>query len=446
MSDSMAPEEAQAIAHEAYVYGFPMVENYNLMYPDAVVPGSAGFNVLMSMAYLAGPDDKEVVTPNNDTAYSRGWLDLCAEPMVLTTPVIEPERYWSFQFIDYFTNNFKYIGTRATGPATSVQRYVIAGPGWTRPGDLPADLTVIESSSLFIFLIGRTQVFDERDLDRVKEIQAGYELTPLSKYLGTVTPEPAPPIQFPEPKKDKEPSLSFFTYMNLALSFETIPASDQTLMERFARINVGPGLTFDPDAFGDQVRQAMDAGIKQAYADIVRNGNSIGMRVDGWQMPDVKMPYFGTTDADYAFRAAIAYKGIYANSPIEAVYPIANDDANNAPLTGARAYTITFPAGQLPPANYFWSLTMYDAQTQLLVENPISRYSISDRTDGVVAPPDAPLVFYLQHLSPGPEKESCWLPAPEGGFYVVLRVYGPKDVMLEGQYGGYRVPGITPAA
>ncbi|MCY1073819.1 DUF1254 domain-containing protein [Archangium lansingense] len=125
---SPSPEDAFQIAHDAYIYGLPMVENYRVMYSNAVKAG-LGYNRLTGTAALYTPANHEVPTPNNDTAYSKTWVDLRAEPMVLTVPPIPERRYYSFQIIDYFTNVIGYVGTRATGPRAG--SYLFVGPGWT---------------------------------------------------------------------------------------------------------------------------------------------------------------------------------------------------------------------------------------------------------------------------------------------------------------------------
>lgn len=449
MSTEPSPQEAQDIARRAFIYGFPMVEHYQLMYVKAVT-SPAGFNEMVSEAKLYGPEDTDVITPNNDTPYSMAWLDLRTQPVVVQVPAISPERYWSFQIIDYFTNNFSYIGTRATPPAETAQQFLFVGPDWVgSAAEVPGIAEVIHCPGQIMFLIGRTQLFGELDLPQVEEIQAGYTVTLLNDYLGTPPPVPAPPYDFVPFDPSLKATLTFFTYMNQGFVFQLPPAPDGDLMAEFARIGVGPGLTFDRNDFSEPVQQAMLAGMQQAMADIVEETQRIGLIVGGWNMPKVDQPYFGTTPDDYFFRAAIGYKGIYANSPIEALYPMANRDGGDQELTGEKAYTLLFEGNNLPPAQFFWSLTMYDAVSRLLVANEIDRYSISNRTDGILFGPGGSLQFYLQSDSPQGDAVRNWLPAPDGPFYVVLRVYGPEGSMLEGEYGTYRVPPIelqSPAA
>ena len=436
MSTELTPEEAGAIARQAFIYGFPMVENYGLMYAQAVT-GTDGFNHMASSARLYGPEDTDVVTPNNDTPYSMAWLDLGGGPVELSAGPISPrDRYWSFQVIDFFTNNIAYVGSRATGPADSSQTFLFTGPGWQGTPASEVKET-IPCPSRLIFLIGRTQLFGADDIPNVEAIQDGYRLT-----------APAVPASaFIPYDKDLIMTLEFFSYMNQCFVFQLPPASDADLMTEFAKINVGPGLTFDPNAFSAEVRDAMLQAMLDAKKEIVEAAEGIGLLVEGWSMPQVDQEYFGTTLEDYLFRAAIGYKGIYANSPIEALYPIANLDVNGKLLTGAgqQAYTIRFEGGALPPVQFFWSLTMYYAESKLLVANSIDRYSISNRTEGVVVGADGSLEFYVQYAQPEGEAVKNWLPAPDEAFYVVLRLYGPEGAALEGEYGEYKVPPFRPS-
>jgi hypothetical protein len=164
--------------------------------------------------------------------------------------------------------------------------------------------------------------------------------------------------------------------------------------------------------------------------------DNIGKKVNGWDLSPMNGGEFGQ---DYLTRSAAAWKYIYINSAVEALYPTANVDGNGQTLDGKDRYTLTFAKGALPPVNYFWSLTMYDAKTQLPVHNPIERYSIGDRSPGLNTGADGSLTICIQHESPGKELESNWLPAPDAPFYVILRTYGPKPGLLD---GSYKIPPI----
>jgi hypothetical protein len=435
----LTPEEARAIARQAYVYGFPLVENYGLMYGQAVAegPGSFGFNRMMSSVKLYGPEDQEVVTPNNDTPYSMAWLDLGGGPVILTIDGIEPEtRYWSFQVIDAFTNNIEYIGLRGTGPNPSGQSFWFYGPDTPEP---PGAVNKVPCPGRFVFLIGRTQLYGAADIPNVEAIQAGYKIQP------TATPPPASLVPYEKPADPDAIELSFFSYLNQVFVYQAPPADNDALMAEFAKIGVGPGQTFDPDSFSPEVQEAMLQGMREGRDEIIEKARTIGLLHDGWNLPNVNAEYFGTTPEDDLFRAAIGYKGIYANSPIEAIYPMADLDGENRQLSGAdqQAYTIHFAGDNLPPAQYFWSLTMYYARTKFLVPNSIDRYSISNQTDGVQSGEGGSLTFHVQADEPA-AGVSNWLPAPPEPFYVVLRIYGPKPEVFDGtEFGSYRVPPLS---
>lgn len=449
MTTGDVEKQAQDAAFEAFKYGLPMVENYVLMYDKAGKISPLAFNRLASSAELCGPDDTDVVTPNNDTAYSSAWLDLRAEPQVLTVPAILHKRYWSFQFIDFFTNNYAYLGSRCEVGHPHEASYLLVGPNWRETDVAPKGMEVICADTDLVLLLGRTQVFGADDIPTVENIQAQYRLTPLHVYLDQPAPPAAPAIDFIATPGPSEMASSltpekFFPLMNLSFDWSAVPKEHAGLLAQFAAINVGPGLSFDLSTFDQSVQDAIAHGVAEAYAAIKFDADN-GDVVAGWKVMDMDKPFFGTKADDIMFRAVVAYKGIYAHSPIEAVYPIANYDVNKEPLDGNGRYTITFPAGQLPPVNFFWSLSMYGAN-QLFVDNDIDRYSISDRTEGIRFENDKSLTIYLQ---PGPPAEGYgnnWLPTPSNPdgiapFYVVLRLYGPKQHMLD---GGYQTPGLIP--
>ena len=206
-------------------------------------------------------------------------------------------------------------------------------------------------------------------------------------------------------------------------------------MQRFARLNVGANCEFDFDAYDPPVQQAIREGIEDAHRQIEERGNELGTTIDGWDYT----PPMGDYGNDYLFRSAVAWKFIYTNSPEEAMYPIANLDSDGEQLTGSEKHILSFPAGRLPPVEAFWSITMYDAGTRLMVHNPIDRYSIGDRTRGLQYGADGSLTIYIQQQSPGPNEETNWLPAPQGPFYLIARAYIPKEPLLTGEY---RLPAV----
>jgi hypothetical protein len=430
----ISPDEARAIAKEAYIYGYPMVDSYRIQHAyfvDANNPEyKATWNTLVNIPRVYTPEDKAVQTPNSDTPYSMLGMDLRAEPMVLTVPPIEAGRYFSIQLVDAYTFNFAYIGSRTTGNGGGV--YLIAGPAWS--GETPAGVSqVIRSETEFNVAIYRTQLFDTSDLDNVKKVQAGYKAEPLSAYLGQKPPETAA-IDFIEPltPDEQKTSTDVFNILNFLLQFCPTDPSETELMGRFAKIGVGSGMSFDPSQFTPEVADAIKAGIGDAWADFaVLKGRVAAHEVTS---NDV----FGTREHlknNYLYRMTAAILGIFGNTAAEAMYPMYSVDADGQPLTGAKRYTCRFEPGQLPPVNAFFSLTMYDLPESLLVANPINRYLInSPMLPQLKRDPDNGLTIYIQNASPGADLESNWLPAPAGPFMVAMRLYWPKDEALNGTW------------
>ncbi len=434
----LAPTEARAIAEEAYIFGMAIVEHYKALWAYGIEPQSpkyCGINKLCNDTRLYGPKDTAVVSANNDTIYTSGMMDLRAEPMILQVPAIT-DRYYSFMLVDMVTDNFAYVGSRATG--TEPGTYAITGPGWK--GQLPKGVTRIPSPSWLVLAIGRTGVNGEADMPALRKAQAGYKLVPLSTFVGKPAPPAAPNIEFP-PFVDAKTadSATFINYLNFMMQFQAFPAAEQPMLDRLARIGVGPGRAFDPTAFSPEVMQAIDEGIDAGREKVRAKADNLGTQVNGWNISPANAGEFGQ---DFMTRSAAAWKYIYVNSAVEAMYPTAGVDGSSKPLEGGTGrYVLTFPPGALPPVDYFWSLTLYDAKTQVPIENAIDRYSIGDRTPGIVKGADGSLTIYIQADRPTTNAAN-WLPAPKAPFYVILRTYGPKPAMLD---GSYKVPPITRA-
>jgi hypothetical protein len=437
--------EARAIAKEAYVYGFPMVMNYKTMYQYAIDtenPEYKGpFNQVSCEARLFTPKDRAVVTPNSDTPYCMFWMDLRAEPLVLSVPDMEEERYYSFQLIDLYTHNFAYVGTLTTGNGKG--RYLLVGPGWD--GKKPGGITdVIRSETDFIFSVTRTQLFGQDDLKKVKEIQGQYALQPLSAFLGSEAPAAPAMPDFPKWVEGSQFDERFLNYLNFVMDLLKKPGQgEESLWQDLARLNIGPGKTFSLDALSGEQLESVKAGIKDGFADMeafiaenasdpLASGKIFGTRE--FLNESAKKNY--NLDKPDMPRAVAAHLGLYGNSAAEAVYPTYLVDADKEPLDGsAHSYTITFQKGQLPPVKAFWSLTMYDGKTQLFIENQLNRYLLnSDMMDRFKMEEDGSLVLYIGKDSPGKDLEPNWLPAPDGPFYMVMRLYGPEKAALEGSW------------
>jgi len=433
-AQAVTPDEARAIAKEAYLYGFPMVEGYKTLYAQAVDQGGpnfkAPFNQIGNTANVFTPADTAIITPNSDTPYSFVWMDLRAEPVVLTLPEIEENRYYSVQLVDLYTQNFAYLGKRATGSKGG--SFLIAGPKWQ--GEKPAGVAnVVQCETEFAYALYRTQLFGPDDLDNVKSIQAGYRVQTLSAFLGQPASASAPAVGWPKPDLETMTQTpAIFRYLNFLLAFAPTDPNETDLKSRFARINVGAGLPFDEATLPPDMLKAMEDGI----ADGVKEFDAFKKtKIDTHEVSSGDL--FGTRDFlknNYLYRYAGAKLGIYGNSREEAIYPAFFVDGNGQPLNAAQnRYKLHFPSGQLPPAEAFWSVTMYDGKTQLLVDNPINRYLInSPMLPRLKQDADGSLTLYVQHESPAGEREKNWLPAPDGPFYVIMRIYQPKPEVLSG--------------
>ena len=362
-------DDARAIAKDAYIYASALLENYQTLWREVGDPAApeyvGGFNRYRHYAQSFTPANHDIVTPNNDTPYSWAWFDLRAEPIVLQVPAVD--RYYVVQLIDLFTHNFAYVGARATGQQAGA--YLIAGPSWDC--DTPPGIAqVLRCETELALTLTRVALDGPADLPNVAAIQQQLTLTPLSAFLSHPAPPPAPPIALPSFDRARAELHDFIGYLNFLLQFYPHPVpSEVALLERFATIGIGPGLAWDAATVDPTTLAAIDAGVADAQQEISatleRTFSSNGL--------------FGTRAElgnDYLKRTMGALKGLYGNSIEEAWYGGYVGD-------GSTRYTITFAAGQLPPARFFWSLTMYRLPERWLVDNPIDRYSIGDRTAGL---------------------------------------------------------------
>ena len=432
---SVTPAEARAIAKDAYVYGFPIVDNYRIQHAywvDKTTPEYKGpWNQIWNSARVYTPADTAIQTPNSDTPYSFVGADLRSEPLVLTVPAMEKERYFSVQLIDYYTFNFDYIGTRTSGNGGG--SFLLAGPGWK--GDAPKGVKkVFQCETELAFPTYRTQLFDPADIEIVKKVQAGYKVQPLSAFLGQPAAKAAPAIDFIKPLTPAEEKTSpqFFNILNFVLQFCPTVPSEKALMARFARIGVGAGKTFDAGKLSPEIKAAIEQGMADAWVALA------GLKKDVEEGKVSSGDVFGTRqylNGNYLYRMGAAALGIYGNSKQEAMYPAYYVDAAKQKLSGANRYTLRFTPGQLPPVNAFWSLTMYDEPQSLLVANPLNRYLInSPMLPQLKRDADGGLTLIVQNESPGKDKEANWLPAPKGPFSMIMRLYWPKEAATEGKW------------
>ncbi|WP_416797356.1 DUF1254 domain-containing protein [Ciceribacter azotifigens] len=426
---AFAGEDTRAIAREAYIYTYPMVKNYLTMYQYALEPGGGQYkgplNTMVSIARVYTPDDTAIITPNSDTPYSFIVFDLRAEPVVVTMPPIEKNRYYSLQLIDLYTNNVDYPGTRIDGNGGG--NFLIAGPGWK--GDLPKGIKrVIDMPTTLAIGIVRTQLFSPDDLERVKEIQAGYKAQLLSAYAGTPAPQAPPAVEW-LPISDEKMVSDYWSLAAFLLQFAPPYSGDETQRKSLGILGIRDGSPWPPEDLSPDTEKLMKEVAVTAEREIRDVAASLTDSSKIFGSPEFMK-------GQYMVRAAAAQGGIYGNSVQEALYVIYGFDAQNAPLDGRTGrYTLTFTSETLPPVDAFWSITMYDRPKQLLVANPINRYLInSSMLADLKKNDEGEIVLYLQNESPGADRESNWLPAPKDAFYAVMRLYLPKPEALDGRW------------
>jgi hypothetical protein len=429
-----APAALEQIAADAYVFGYPLVlmEITKKVLTNTPKPAekAAPLNQFAHIATFPRPEDREVVRPNVDTLYSFAWLDLSRGPVILHLPEMTG-RYYLMQLLDAWTNVFASIGTRTTGEQKG--NFAIVGPQWR--GALPAGVKKVQAPTNTVWIIGRTLTRGPADYAAVHAIQAQYTLTPLSAWGQKYSPpagkvDPGVDMQTPPVQQvAKMKAATFFQTLAASLKAEPPLPADAPAMKKFAALGLVAGKDFNPAKLKPAVVQALEAGVQQGQKRIKAKAMKIGVLKNGWQMPQPPMGAYGT---DYEQRAAVAFFGLGANLREDAVYPTAYWDQEGKQLSGKQRYVLHHDQDQLPPVKAFWSLTMYHQDT-FLAANPINRYRLGDR-DPLKYNADASLDLYLQHQSPGPDKEANWLPAPADDFNVTLRLYWPKNNVLNGSW------------
>ena len=420
-------QEALKAGVEAVVYGLPLVimditkeKTTNVAKPEGF---AAPINQFVNVRAFPDASFKDVVRANVDTLYSSAFLDLSAEPVVLSVPDTQG-RYYLIPMIDAWTNIFASPGKRTTG--TKAGHFAITGPGWS--GTLPKGVTELKSPTNMVWIIGRTQTNGPKDYAAVHKVQDGYKLVPLSAFGKPYTPPPGtvdPAIDMKTPPVEqlkKMTAEAFFTRMAMLLKANPPPASEAPLLDKLKAIGIVPGEKWDASKLDPAVAKGMSQSVSVALEKLEAASKETGAPINGWRVPPMILGNFGS---EYGPRAVVALIGLGANLPQDAVYPSAFVDGEGKPLDGANRYVVHFDKDATPPVNAFWSITMYNADS-FFVANPINRYAVSSwmpfkkNTDGS-------LDLYIQHDSPGKDKESNWLPADAKSFNVTLRMYWPKE-------------------
>jgi len=429
----LTPDEARTLAREAWVFGMPLV--YIEKQIDAlthVTKPEGHFAPINQFAhYREFPDasNRAVVGFNVDTLYSLSNLDLSNGPIVLSIPDMG-NRYWLMQLVDAWNNVPHAPGSRTVGGKGG--NFAIVGPKWS--GTLPSGLTELRVPTALIMVGGRTYTAGKDDYAAVHALQNQYKLTPLSEWGKTYTP-PAnvplkPGVDAKTPVTTQVLAMSpeaFFSRLNALLVDNPPDPADPQTMARLARLGVAPGATFSMAAFSPEVRKAIEEGVAQGQK--LMHETARGKNVNGWEIT-LDMGRYGT---NYPYRASWTFFGVGGNLAEDAIYPVAKTDGDGKPLDGANKYELRFSKNEMPPADAFWSLTAYDADSYL-IPNSINRYALGDRS-GMKFGDDGSLTIYVQAEPPSADRQANWLPAPkQGGMLLALRLYAPKKAVADGTW------------
>lgn len=436
-------KEATEIGIEAYVYGYPLVtmDVTRRVMTNVAKPQGAHAPMGQFLLMRKYPDAafKDVTAPNADTLYSTAWLDLAKEPYVLSLPDMDG-RYFLMPMLSGWTDVFEVPGKRTTG--TKAQTYAITGPNWA--GVLPQGVKQLKSPTNMVWILGRTYCTGTpEDYKACHAIMDKYQLVPLSAYGKPYTPPEGkvdPAIDSKTSVRDqvhKMDAVEYFTLLARLMKDNPPAKEDAPILKKLAKIGLAPGKEFDATKLPAGAAKAIPLA---AQKQIIGHFKSAGSDINGWIFT-TKAGVYGT---DYLQRAFITAIGLGANRPQDAVYPTGEVDADGKPFSGANKYVVHFPKGQTPPADAFWSITMYNGQ-YFFVENPLNRYTVSPRND-LKYNADGSLDLYIQNESPGKDKESNWLPAPKDKFILMMRLYWPRETNPSILDGTWRPPGVKISA
>ncbi len=429
-----ADPDAAATATQAYIYGYPLVTMYmtRRVGTNVAAPGNgrAPINQFGSLYRYPTAEFKDVVAPNVNTLYTSVHLDLRREPIIVHLPDTKG-RYYLMEILDAWSNVLGSPGKRTTG--TNQQEIALVGPDWQ--GQLPKGIThAYRSPTNNVWALVRIQANGSKDYPAVNALQRAIKATPLSAYGKQYTP----PAGTVDPKVDMKTGVktqvdalspdSFFTILAGELRTNPPAPADAPLLARMAHIGIIAGRGFSMSSLDPVTARAVQAGFKAAPAKIAQHAKTMGRIQNGWTVL-IDCGQYGTA---YLTRAAVAVLGFGCNLAEDAIYPITIVDGRGRPLTGANRYVLRFEAGQTPPVDAFWSVTMYDKQG-FLVDNPINRSAVSSWMD-LKKNPDGSIDIYVQHQSPGSLNESNWLPAPTANFQLMLRLYWPTQDAILGQW------------
>jgi hypothetical protein len=436
---ALTEQEAFAVGTKAYTYGYPyvmtqMTKNFmtNICEVD-VKNGKAPINQFLHASEFPDPQFTEIVRPNVDTLYSMAWIDLSKGPLILSVPDTH-DRYYVLQLMDASTSVFASIGKRTNG--TRAKNFVLVGPDWQ--GNLPEDMEEVQAPTNMVWIIGRTQTNGKSDYKKVRIIQKGYKLTsldiwekkghriaPLCKVDASIDMHTAPVDQVAAMNAE-----TFFTTLSKALSLNPPPSKrDKQVLVELKKIGIGGDKKFNWHLLAEDEQKGLERAAAYVQKKLVEN-EAGGDMVNGWHIMRSDIGRYGT---NYKQRAMVAYKGIGANLPLDALYPTAFVDSRGRQLNGQYNYRIHFDADEIPPVEAFWSITLYNDRS-FLVANNLQRYALGDRDD-IEFNEDGSLDIYIQHQPPcDDEKVSNWLPSPKGDFNLTMRLYWPDESVIDGSW------------
>ena len=406
----MSGPDLKTAAMKAWLYGLPLIEIAATRARGLSFGQS--LNTIGHVRNLATPKHRAVTTPNNDTLYSSAQLDLSQGPVTLSLPATG-DRYFSLALMDAYSNNFAILGTRTTGPHGGT--FTLVGPNAAAEGR-----HVVRAPTNHVWALARIVVYSAADLEAAQQVQSGLSIQ------GPAAPPPPPAV------KRSAPWQEYFAALSALMAANPPPVTDRALLEEIAPLGLEEG--FDAGRFSAAEAAEIEAGLAEARVAVRRGGVTGDQFIDGWSYPSATLGDFGQ---NYHYRAAVALGGLAALPPVEALYMRARGDQPRALYDGLKAYRLHFPADRLPPVNSFWSLSLYEATDEgqfFFADNRLDRYAIGDRTEGLTYNEDGSLDIWIGSASPGEDRESNWLPAPEGPFALFMRTYLPKAELLDGVY------------
>jgi hypothetical protein len=437
-AQALSEQQLYAIARDAYVYAYPIVimditKRQATSVPNATTASlRAPINQFAHVRTYPKADARDVVRMNFDTLYSAAWLDVTREPMILSVPDTGG-RYYLLPMLDMWTDVFSVVGSRTTG--TQAANFAVVAPNWN--GKLPDGIHKIIAPTPTIWIIGRTQTNGPDDYENVRKVQDGYKLTPLSQWGRSFTPPNNAPVDAAvdtvTPPLTQMNRMDGVTVLNrLASLMQATPphANDYPILFQLRQIGIEPGKPFDVSRLDPAQVRTINTAAKDALADLAQSTKAgIGTQVNGWFYA---LDTIGTYGTSYKRRAIISLAGLGANVPEDAVYPMTVVDGDGQPYIGAHRYVLHFEKDKLPPANAFWSVTLYD-DNGFQVANSINRFAIGNH-DKLAFNSDGSLDIYVQNGSPGAGKEANWLPAPKGTFNLTMRIYSPRRELMDGSW------------